>query len=69
MNKQSERSVDTTEKETFYKAICEEFPQGVLHERKDDALAFTKECREQGEKAYVRIKRMTRKEFESQPEI
>ena len=57
------------EKKKYYKAVCEEYPKGLIHENKEDAMESSKECRSQGERAYVRAIKMTEEDFNNGFEV
>ena len=55
-------------KKPYYRVKCEEYPGGMIFERKPDALELSSECRFYGEKVYVRKISLTEEEFNSYPE-
>lgn len=46
----------------------EEYPGGLIYENRRDALEASKEIREEGLKAYTRVKYFTREELNALPE-
>lgn len=56
-------------KKTYYKMVDEEYPGGMIFERKADALEVSRDTRDCGGTAYVRAIRMTETEFNSYPEL
>jgi len=57
------------EKKTYYKTVNEDYPGGIYNADKEDALWFSLEAREMGEKAYVRAVKLTEEEFNEMEEI
>lgn len=47
----------------------EEFPEGVVFDRREDAMEFSKEERYCSKKAYVRVGYFTEEELEGMEEI
>lgn len=57
------------EKFPCYVTYCSEFPGGMVWERREDALEYTKNMREEfGDKAYARVKYFTQEELDAMPD-
>lgn len=57
------------EKKQFWVLYSEEYPCGKIFADRDEALDESRERRAGGEEAYIRVKHMTQKEFDSLPEL
>ena len=59
----------TQEKIKCWVTYCEEFPGGMVWQRREDALEYTKDMRDEfDETAYARVKYFTQEELDNMPE-
>lgn len=65
---QDELGLTKPKKIKCWVATCEEYPGGIVFEQKADALESSQTCRDDGCKAYVRIKYFTVKELDELPD-
>lgn len=56
-------------RQTYWKLVSEEYPEGEIFEDKESALMASKNYRNDGQKAYIRAIKITKYEYEHLEEL